>query len=289
MARRIPADRLVQGGCSWNGVTPDYINGIDSLIGQATTVVVCLGEFSGLIGEGVSTASLTLPEEQLQLLEAVYAIGRKTVVVLFNGRPLVLDRVLSHCDALLEAWYPGTMGGEAVAALLLGERNPSGKLVQTFPRHVGQVPIAYNARRTFARVNHSDLPTGPQFPFGYGLTYTSLHYDPPVVDRIEYMEGDTVRVSVRVHNTGHRPCREVVQLYLRDEVASVIPREKELRAYRVVPLEAGESRRVEFELPSDAFKLYDGRYRYVLEPGKFTLLTGSHSEALQGVDICFTR
>lgn len=180
MEKRLPANQLINARCAWNGVTEAYIEGIGKRIGDASVAVVCLGEYSFNIGEGVTTTRLSLPEEQLRLLEAVKATG-KPVVVLFNGRPLVLDRVLNHCDALLEAWYPGTMGSDAVVALLLGERAPSGKLTQTFPRHAGQVPIAYIFRRTFGRVVHNDLPDGPQFPFGYGLTYTSFGYGAPAV------------------------------------------------------------------------------------------------------------
>lgn len=124
----------------------------------------------------------------------------------------MLDEVAAHCDALLEAWNPGTLGGDAVAALLTGEQSPSGRLTQSFPGHAGQVPIAYNFRRTFGRVVHNDIPEGPQYPFGYGLTYSTVAYDAPTVERTSYTEGETVKVKVRVKNTGNRACREVVQI-----------------------------------------------------------------------------
>ena len=212
LRKRIGEDRLIDAGCAWNGLTDEYLNNIGKAVGDATTVVACLGEYSFNIGEGVSTGRLELPEEQIRLLQNLRATGKRVVVVLFNGRPLVLGRVAELCDAMLEAWYPGTMGGDAVAALLTGEKDPVGKLTQTFPRHAGQVPIAYNFRRTFGRVLHSDLPKGAQYPFGFGLTYTTFSYGKPVATRTEYTEGDTVRVTVRVTNTGKRAGRQVVQL-----------------------------------------------------------------------------
>lgn len=288
LRKRIDKKHLIEAGCAWNGVTDEYIAGIADAVGNASTVIACLGEYSYNIGEAVSTGRLELPEEQLRLLHALRATGKRIVVVLFNGRPLVLDRVTAQCDALLEAWYPGTMGGEAVAALLTGEKSPCGKLTQTFPRHAGQVPIAYNFRRTFGRVLHSDLPKGAQYPFGFGLTYTTFRYDKPTVSRTDYTEADTVQICVRVTNTGKRAGREVVQLYIRDEVASVVPREKELRGFKIVDLKPGESHDVVFCLPASSFKLYDNRMRYVLEPGKFRILTGPDSEQLQETEITFS-
>ena len=207
--------------------------------------------------------------------------------MLFNGRPLVLDQVLASCDALLEAWYPGTLGGTAVASLLLGETSPSGKLTQTFPRHAGQVPVAYNFRRSFARIEHADLEKGPQFPFGFGLSYTTFAYGRPETDRTEYAQGDTVCVKVRVRNTGRMAAREVVQLYVRDEVATVIPREKELKGFASVFLQPGESREVLFRLPWESFRIWNNRMEHVLEPGVFTLQTGGDSEKVQSVQISF--
>ena len=151
-------------------------------------------------------------------------------MVLFNGRPLVLDEVLNELRCLLEAWYPGTMGGKAVAALLTGIENPSGKLSQTFPRHAGQIPIVYNARRTFYTVHHADIPQGALFPFGFGLSYTQYKYSSPVTDKNRIPKGRFRHCTdKKIKNTGSVAGREIVQLYIRDEVATVIPREKELK------------------------------------------------------------
>ena len=284
---KIPAEKLIDAGCAWNGVTEEYINQINERIADASVVVACLGEFAYYIGEGVTTGRLELPNEQLDLLKRLKASGKKIVVVLFNGRPLVLNSVLESCDALLEAWYPGTMGGMAVASLLLGEKNPSGKLTQTFPRHVGQVPVAYNFRRTFGLVEHADLTKGVQFPFGYGLSYTTFSYSKPITDKSVYTVSDSVTIKVQVKNSGTVTGREIVQLYIRDEVSSVVPREKELRGFASIVLQPGEEREIVFKLPPEAFTVYNTRMEKVLEPGIFQIMTGEHSESLQKTDIRF--
>lgn len=284
---KMPRGQLIHAGCAWDGVTPEYIAGLEERVREADVVLACIGEYAFHIGEAVTTGRLQIPEEQIQMLRALKATGKPVIAVLFNGRPLVLDQVLASCDALLEAWYPGTLGGTAVASLLLGETSPSGKLTQTFPRHAGQVPVAYNFRRSFARIEHADLEKGPQFPFGFGLSYTTFAYGRPETDRTEYAQGDTVCVKVRVRNTGRMAAREVVQLYVRDEVATVIPREKELKGFASVFLQPGESREVLFRLPWESFRIWNNQMEHVLEPGVFTLQTGGDSEKVQSVQISF--
>lgn len=284
---KMPRGQLIHAGCAWDGVTPEYIAGLEEQVREADVVLACIGEYAFHIGEAVTTGRLQIPEEQIQMLRTLKATGKPVIAVLFNGRPLVLDQVLASCDALLEAWYPGTLGGTAVASLLLGETSPSGKLTQTFPRHAGQVPVAYNFRRSFARIEHADLEKGPQFPFGFGLSYTTFAYGRPETDRTEYAQGDTVCVKVRVRNTGRMAAREVVQLYVRDEVATVIPREKELKGFASVFLQPGESREVLFRLPWESFRIWNNRMEHVLEPGVFTLQTGGDSEKVQSVQISF--
>lgn len=284
---KMPRGQLIHAGCAWDGVTPEYIAGLKERVREADVVLACIGEYAFHIGEAVTTGRLQIPEEQIQMLRTLKATGKPVIAVLFNGRPLVLDQVLASCDALLEAWYPGTLGGTAVASLLLGETSPSGKLTQTFPRHAGQVPVAYNFRRSFARIEHADLEKGPQFPFGFGLSYTTFAYGRPETDRTEYAQGDTVCVKVRVRNTGRMAAREVVQLYVRDEVATVIPREKELKGFVSVFLQPGESREVLFRLPWESFRIWNNRMEHVLEPGVFTLQTGGDSEKVQSVQISF--
>lgn len=199
----------------------------------------------------------------------------------------ILDEVLSNCDALLEAWYPGTMGGNAVASLLLGEKIPCGKLTQSFPRHAGQVPIAYNFRRTFNRIEHNDLESGPQFPFGFGLSYTTFEYSQPEADRKEYQIGDSVQIKVKIRNTGNVTAKEIVQLYIKDEFASIIPREKELKGFASVTITAGDTEEVIFKLPSELFKIYNNKMQKTLEPGTFKIMTGGNSTDLQETTIRF--
>ena len=213
------------------------------------------------------------------------AAGRKVVAVLFNGRPLCLSNVLDNCDALLEAWYPGTEGGLSVVDILCGDVNPSGKLVQTFPRHVGQVPIQYNPLRTFGYVYHADIEKGPEFPFGFGLSYTTYKYSQPRVEKEHYRIGETVKVSVDVTNTGNRVGEEVVQLYIADLVASVVPREKMLKEFAKVSIEPGQTRTVEFELEPDAFKIYDADHNWTNEPGQWRIEVGLSSANTSSVTI----
>lgn len=284
---KMPVTQIINAGCAWNGLTQDYIDKIADQTKDASVIIACIGEFSYNIGEAVTTGKLQLPQEQIEMLKTLRATGKPIVTVLFNGRPLVLDKVIENSDALLEAWYPGTMGGKAVASLLLGDVNPSGKLTQTFPRHVGQVPVAYNFRRTFGRVEHNDIEEGPQFPFGFGLSYTTFEYGKPQTDRSVYNLGDIVRVNVKIVNTGKVSGREVVQLYIKDEVASIIPREKELKGFLSVEIPSGESRIVTFELPSDAFMIYNKKMEKVLEPGSFKIMIGGCSDKLQCAEISF--
>lgn len=273
--------------CDFSGITPGYLSAVCALAPQNETIIACLGEPSNLSGEAVSTAKIDLPDQQMRLLKALKTTGKKIIVVLFNGRPLVLDEVLKNCDALLEAWYPGTMGGKAVAALLTGIENPSGKLSQTFPRHAGQIPIVYNARRTFYTVHHADIPQGTLFPFGSGLSYTQYKYSSPVTDKTEYRRGDSVTVRIKIKNTGSVAGREIVQLYIRDEVATVIPREKELKRFASIHLQPGEEKEIRFTIPSADFSIYNNKMEKVLEPGSFTIGIGPNSSELNQTKVYF--
>lgn len=273
--------------CDFSGITPAYLSDVCALAQKNEIIIACLGEPSNLSGEAVSTAKIELPDQQMRLLKALKTTGKKIIVVLFNGRPLVLDEVLKNCDALLEAWYPGTMGGKAVAALLTKLENPSGKLSQTFPRHAGQIPIVYNARRTFYTVHHADIPQGALFPFGFGLSYTQYKYSSPVTDKTEYRRGDSVTVRIKIKNTGSVAGREIVQLYIRDEVATVIPREKELKRFASIHLQPGEEKEIRFTIPSADFSIYNNKMEKVLEPGSFTIGIGPNSSELNQTKVYF--
>ena len=273
--------------CDFSGITPAYLSDVCALAQKNEIIIACLGEPSNLSGEAVSTAKIELPDQQMRLLKALKTTGKKIIVVLFNGRPLVLDEVIKNCDALLEAWYPGTMGGKAGAALLTGIENPSGKLSQTFPRHAGQIPIVYNARRTFYTVHHADIPQGALFPFGFGLSYTQYKYSSPVTDKTEYRRGDSVTVRIKIKNTGSVAGREIVQLYIRDEVATVIPKEKELKRFASIHLQPGEEKEIRFTIPSADFSIYNNKMEKVLEPGSFTIGIGPNSSELNQTKVYF--
>ena len=273
--------------CDFSGITPDYLSDVCALAQKNEIIIACLGEPSNLSGEAVSTAKIELPDQQMRLLKALKTTGKKIIVVLFNGRPLVLDEVIKNCDALLEAWYPGTMGGKAVAALLTGIENPSGKLSQTFPRHAGQIPIVYNARRTFYTVHHADIPQGALFPFGFGLSYTQYKYSSPVTDKTEYRRGDSVTVRIKIKNTGSVAGREIVQLYIRDEVATVIPKEKELKRFASIHLQPSEEKEIRFTIPFADFSIYNNKMEKVLEPGSFTIGIGPNSSELNQTKVYF--
>lgn len=271
--------------CKLNEISKEYIASAVSAAMGSDIIIVCLGESAGNSGEAVTTAKMSLPEEQIALLRALKETGKKVVTILFNGRPLVLEEVLKESDAVLEAWHPGTMGGKAIALLLSGKENPSGKLTQTFPRHSGQIPLAYNERRTFTKIDPMDIPKGPQFPFGFGLSYTQFSYSDLKINQEKIGMGDSLKVSINIKNTGKYSGREVVQLYIRDEVATIVPREKELRDFTSVTLAPGEGKEVCFTLPPEAFMSYNNKLQRVIEPGTFTIMAGSNSQHLSTKEI----
>jgi beta-glucosidase len=247
-----------------------------------------LGEHPDMSAEAHNRTSLDLPGAQQDLALAVAATGKPVVVVLLNGRPLSIGALQGRVGAVLEAWFPGVEGGNAIADVLFGDVNPSGKLPVTFPRNVGQIPI-FHAHRNTGRPpsetekytsKYIDVPWTPLYPFGHGLSYTTFAYDRLTVARAEVDAADPVqRVSVRVTNTGRRAGDEVVQLYLRDDVASVARPVRELRGFRRVSLQPGESQVVEFDLGFEDMAMYDAAMRRVVEPGGFTVFVGGDSTA----------
>ena len=251
----------------------------------ADTVVLTIGEPSDFTGERRGRATLRLPESELEQLRTLKRAGKRIVSVVFAGRPFLMDEITWLSDAVLLVWYPGAMGGEAIAEVLSGETNPSGKLAQGIPLHVGQIPQTYREKRTFIPCSYADIPATPLFPFGFGLSYTTFAYAKPTVGKPAYKVGEPVEVSVRVTNTGKVRGREVVQLYVRDDFASVLPRERELKEFTSVWLDPGESKDVAFTLTDDAFALYDKDLRRVVEPGTFTVYVGPDSTTANAVTV----
>jgi beta-glucosidase len=235
--------------------------------------------------EAASRASIDLPGAQLRLARAVRATGVPVVAVLMNGRPLAIQWLQDSVPAIVESWFPGTEGGSAVADVLFGEYNPGGKLPVTFPRATGQVPIHYDHRNTGRPAdekNHYtskyiDVPFTPLYPFGHGLSYTTFVYGEPRLGASTLRPGETLRVSVDVTNGGARAGDEVVQLYLRDDVASVTRPVKQLRGFQRVRLAPGERRTVTFTLDEQALAFLDSSMARVVEPGTFTVYTGTSS------------
>ncbi|MBV9879033.1 MAG: beta-glucosidase BglX [Gemmatirosa sp.] len=255
----------------------------------ADAVILVLGESADMSGEASSRASLDLPGAQLALAQAVVraAPGKPVVAVLMNGRPLSVPWLADSVPAVVESWFLGVEHGHALADVLFGDVNPGGRLPMTVPRSVGQVPI-YHAHKSTGRppdpANHYsskylDLPWTPLYPFGFGLSYTTFAYGTPQLSASSVRAGDSVVVEVDVTNTGQRAGDEVVQLYLRDDVASVTRPVRQLAAFQRVTLGAGERRRVRLAVGANAMALYDAAMRRVVEPGTFTLWVGGSSEA----------
>jgi beta-glucosidase len=257
---------------------------------QADAVVMFLGEHPDMSAEANNRTSLDLPGVQEQLALAVAATGKPVVVVLLNGRPLSIGGLKGKVPAILEAWFPGIEGGHAIADVLFGDVNPSAKLPITFPHNVGQVPIYYAHKNTGRpprteekyTSKYLDVPWTPLYAFGHGLSYTTFRYDAPVVSSAT-LKPDALeqRVSVRVTNTGKRAGDEVVQLYVRDDVASITRPVKQLRGFQRVSLQPGESRTVTFTLGFDDLAMYDVRMQQVVEPGTFTVFVGGSSDRTQ--------
>jgi len=273
---------------------------------EADAVVLFLGEESILSGEAHSRADIDLPGAQVDLVRRVQACGRPVIAVILAGRPLTLANIIDQVDGILYAWHPGCMGGPAIADLLFGVESPSGKLPVTFPRAVGQIPLYYNARNTGKPPTpdtvvhmdqfpveapqtslgmsafHMDVHPTPQFSFGFGLSYAEFRYANLRLDREQYRPGDTVRLSVDLSNTGQRPGIEVVQLYIRDPVASITRPVRELKGFQRVRVEPGQTVRVEFRLSTDELRFYHRLRGWLLEPGQFHVWVGGNSDAELG-------
>jgi beta-glucosidase len=253
----------------------------------ADVAVVVVGEWQNMIGEAASRSSLELPGRQLELLQAVVGTGTPTVALVMNGRPLDLRWAAEHVPAILDIWYPGSQGGAAVANLLFGEVAPAGRLPFTWPRTVGQVPMIYSHTRSHEPQNQHrrywDEASTPLFPFGHGLGYGRFHYAGLTLDRSSVPLDGSVTVSVEVRNTGDRDGDEVVQLYLHQRSGTASRPVRELKGFRRVPLAAGASTRVEFEVGPDARRYWNAAARdWVLDESTFDVWVGGDSTAELG-------
>lgn len=258
---------------------------------QADVVVAALGEARGMSHEGASRTDLNLPGQQRALLRALKATGKPLVLVLMNGRPLTINEESRWADALLETWFSGSEGGNAIADVLFGDYNPSGKLPVTFPRSVGQIPLYYNhlntgrpfdpARPAAYRSRYYDIDDTPLYPFGYGLSYTRFSVSAPRLSSVRLQCGQSLQVHVTVRNEGLTSGETVVQLYLRDRGASVSRPVKELKGFEKVFLAPGEQRKLALALPYSALSFVDRKLRRVTEPGWFDVMVGLDSQTVQ--------
>ncbi|HCU0456308.1 TPA: beta-glucosidase BglX [Klebsiella pneumoniae] len=254
---------------------------------QSDVVVAVVGEAQGMAHEASSRTDITLPQSQRNLIAALKATGKPLVLVLMNGRPLALVKEDQQADALLETWFAGTEGGHAIADVLFGDYNPSGKLPMSFPRSVGQIPTYYSHLNTGRPYNpekpnkytsrYFDEANGPLYPFGYGLSYTTFSVSDVTMSSATMPRDGSVTASVQVTNTGKREGATVIQLYLQDVTASMSRPVKMLRGFKKVTLKPGETQTVSFPIDVDALKFWNQQMKYVAEPGKFNVFIGVDS------------
>ena len=239
-------------------------------------------------GESRSRAVLRLPGQQEALLDTLQKAGKPLVVVLMNGRPLCLEKVDKQANALLEAWFPGTQCGNAVADILFGDAVPSAKLTASFPLTEGQIPNNYNYKRSgrpgdmphSSTVRHIDVPNRNLYPFGYGLSYTTFSYGEMQCPK-QFNADGTLQVSVDVTNTGGCDGEEIVQLYVADKVASMVRPVKELKGFQKVFIPKGQTKHIDFTLNVCDLGFWNNSMQYIVEPGSFEIMVGTNSEDLQ--------
>jgi beta-glucosidase len=281
-----------------NGAHFSILTGIRALLPQATVdfdegkdiaaatakakaadvVILGLGEWQGISGEGFDRTDLGLPGNQEQLLEAVVAAGKPVVLVLENGRPLTIGWAKDHVPAILEAWYPGEFGGQAIAETLFGDNNPAGRLTITFPRSVGQLPDFYNfdPSRTHKYVDDDGAPL---FPFGFGISYTSFRYDHLAVQSPAPRSDGEIQVTADVTNDGDRQGEEVAQLYVREDVGSVETPDRSLKGFSRIALKPGETKNVAFRIPQSQLAVWNTESQWKVEAGTYTVWVGGSSQA----------
>ncbi|MDO9551875.1 beta-glucosidase BglX [Rhodonellum sp.] len=258
---------------------------------NADVIVAVLGESAEMTGEASSMSNIELPENQRDLMKALLGTGKPVVMVLLTGRPLALTWEEEHVPAILNVWFAGSEAGDAIADVLFGDVNPSGKLSATFPQNVGQIPIYYNHKNTGRplpegqwfqkfRSNYLDIPNEPLYPFGFGLSYTTFEYGGLKLSNISPIGNQSIKASISVSNMGKYDGAEVVQLYIRDVVGSITRPVKELKGFQKIFLKAGETKTVTFDITPEDLKFYNYELEYVWEPGDFEIMIGGNSRDL---------
>jgi len=275
----------VAKGCDYVG---DDKSGFAKAIDVAKAselVVMCMGEQEFESGEAASKTDIRLAPVQRELIREIAKIGKPMVLLLHNGRPIILSEEEQYFDGIVEVWHLGSMAGPAIADVVSGDYNPSGKLTMSFPRNMGQIPIYYNYLNTGRPISkerftsrYTDSPNTPLYPFGYGLSYTKYEYSPVKLSRDAMKVDGKLVATVKVSNTGSVDGEEVVQMYIRDLVASVSRPVKELKGFKKVFIPAGESVEVSFAIDKSLLSFHNADLQYVVEPGDFKLFIGGNSE-----------
>ncbi|MFA6092484.1 MAG: beta-glucosidase BglX [Elusimicrobiota bacterium] len=278
---------LYAKGCDIEGTDKSGFAEAVAAARQADAVILSIGERWDMSGEAKSRSSIRLPGVQEELVQAVHASGKPLVVLVNAGRPLIFDSAAENAAAVLYAWWLGSEAGNAIADVLFGDYNPSAKLPITFPRSEGQIPIYYNRFNTGRPPQtetsniyvsaYIDLPNSPRFPFGYGLSYTDFKYSDLKLDKDKLRADEQLRASLNITNTGKLAGEEIVQLYLRDKAASVVRPVKELKDFRKIRLEPGETQAVSFLIDREKLSFYNDRLQWAAEPGDFELMIGASS------------
>ncbi|WP_375324897.1 beta-glucosidase BglX [Flagellimonas sp. GZD32] len=257
---------------------------------SSDVVVAVVGEATEMSGESSSRTDISIPESQKKLIRALVATGKPVALVLMSGRPLTIPEEFDMPVSILQVWHPGVEAGNAIADVVFGDYNPSGKLTATWPVNVGQIPVYHSAKVTGRpspdsgefqkfRSNYLDAPNTPLLPFGYGLSYTTFEYSNLTLSKKEIGQGESVSVTVTVKNTGNYDGEEVVQLYLRDVIRSITPPKRQLKGFKKIMLKKGESKEVTLTLSPDDLKFFNAQLESVAEPGKFEIFVGTNSDA----------
>ncbi|MCK9398638.1 MAG: beta-glucosidase BglX [Bacteroidales bacterium] len=271
-----------------------------SVASTCDVVVAVMGEAAEMSGESSSRSDISLPGSQKELLEALLKTGKPVVLVLFTGRPLAMSWEHENIPAILNVWFGGTQSGNAIADVIFGKVNPSGKLPSTFPQNVGQVPIFYNHKNTGRplpegewyqkyRSNYLDVTNEPLYPFGYGLSYTRFTYGDLDLDKTQLTGNQTLTASISLTNAGKYNGAEVVQLYIRDMIGSITRPVKELKGFQKVFLKAGETKTITFTITPEDLKFYNYDLKYDWEPGDFVIMVGGNSRDVKSANINWVK
>jgi beta-glucosidase len=282
---------LYAKGCEIEGNSKEGFAEAVAVANQADVVIVSIGERGNMSGEAKSRSNIHIPGVQEELVQALQATGKPVVVLINAGRPLIFNQTADTAPAILYTWWLGTEAGNAIADVLFGDCNPSGKLPMTFPREEGQLPIYYNhfnTGRPAPNENatnyvsaYTDLKNSPKFPFGYGLSYTTFDYGDLKLSKNRIDNSETIDISFRLTNSGKYAGDEVVQLYLRDKVGSVVRPIIELKDFQKIHLDAGETKMIQFSIDKEKLSFYNQQLEWGTEPGDFDLMIGSSSSDIR--------